>query len=91
MDAKQLRKVLSRYAEPQGFKLNPDEKVVDSVIQGLLKNEAKYGYRYCPCRVVTGDKVKDVKLICPCVYHKDEIKNMGHCHCGLLVAENSIT
>jgi len=87
MKAEQLRKALRRYAESQGFKLNPDEKFVDSIIQGLLKNEAKYGYRYCPCRVVTGDRAKDAKNICPCVYHKDEIKTMGHCHCGLFVAK----
>jgi len=87
MKAEQLRKALRRYAESQGFKLNADEKIVDSIIQGLLKNEAKYGYRYCPCRVATGDKVKDAKLICPCAYHRDEIKTMGHCYCGLFVAK----
>ena len=88
MDAEQLREVLRRYAESQGFKLNPDEKVVDSLIQGLLKNEAKYGYRYCPCRTITGDRMEDAKIICPCAYHKDEIKSMGHCHCGLFVVED---
>ena len=87
MDAKQLRKVLRKYAESQGFKLNPDEKFVDSIILGLLKNEAKYGYRYCPCRTITGDRTKDADIICPCVYHKGEIESMGHCHCGLFVTK----
>lgn len=85
MDAEKLRELMKKYAESQGFKLNTDEKIVDFVIQGLLKNEAKHGYRYCPCRVITGDRAKDVNLICPCAYHKDEIREMGHCHCGLFV------
>ena len=89
MKAEQLRQMMGRYAESQGFELNPDEEVVDFVIQGLLRNEAKYGYRYCPCRVVTGDRTKDAKLICPCAYHRGEIKMMGHCHCGLFVAKTS--
>jgi ferredoxin-thioredoxin reductase catalytic subunit len=87
MNAEQLRKALGRYAESQGFKLNPDEKLVDSIIQGLLKNEAKYGYKYCPCRTITGDRTKDAKIICPCVYHKEEIRSTGHCYCGLFVAK----
>ena len=27
------------------------------------------------------------KIICPCVYHKDEIREQGHCHCLLFVAD----
>jgi len=87
MDREKLRELMKKYAESQGFKLNPDEEVVDLIINGLLENEVKYGYRYCPCRVLTGDRAKDVKLICPCAYHRDEIKTMGHCHCGLFVAK----
>lgn len=85
MNAEQLRAILERYAKSQGFQLNPDEKIVDLIIQGLLQNEQKFGFRYCPCRVITGDPEQDKKIICPCVYHKDELKQMGHCHCGLFV------
>ncbi|MDI6819660.1 MAG: ferredoxin-thioredoxin reductase catalytic domain-containing protein [Candidatus Hodarchaeaceae archaeon] len=88
MNAEQLLSALRKYAESQGFEINPDEKIVDFVIQGLLKNEEKFGYRYCPCRVVTGDKKQDARIICPCVYHKEEIRSMGRCHCGLFVAKS---
>lgn len=88
MNVEQLRATLERYAKSQGFQLNPDEKIVDFVIQGLRHNEQKFGYRYCPCRAITGDPEQDKKSICPCTYHKDEIKQMGHCHCGLFVAKS---
>lgn len=87
MNAEQLKELMRRYAESQGFQLNPDEKIVDFVIQGLLRNEKKFGRRYCPCRAITGDPQQDKKIICPCIFHKDEIKQMAHCHCGLFVAK----
>jgi len=81
MDKEEYKK----YAKENGFKLNPNEKIVDSIIAGLKRNEEKYGERYCPCRKITGDKEIDKKIICPCVYHKEEIEKDGHCHCRLFV------
>ena len=74
-----------KYAEDNGFKLNPNEQIVDVVLAGLKRNEEKHGERYCPCRRVTGDREADKKIICPCIYHKDEIEKDGHCHCNLFV------
>jgi len=79
----ELKRKLAIYAESQGFKLNPDEKIVEIVIKGLLNNKKKHGEIYCPCRVVTGNKEEDKKIICPCIYHKDEIATQGHCKCSL--------
>lgn len=78
---------MKKYAESQGFKLNPGEEVLNFIIEGLLENEAMRGYRYCPCCVVTGDKQKDAKIICPCFYCKGDIEEIGHCHCGLFVVK----
>ena len=83
--AQKIKDSYRKYAESQGFRLNPDDKVVEMIIKGLLANQEKHGARYCPCRIVTGGKEKDLKTICPCAYHKDEIKEMGHCHCNLFV------
>ncbi|MCD6248235.1 MAG: ferredoxin:thioredoxin reductase [Hadesarchaea archaeon] len=88
MDKEELRKVLKKYAESQGFRLNPDEETVDLVLEGLLKNEERYGFRYCPCRVVSGKKEEDASKICPCKWHKEEIATMGHCACGLFVRKS---
>lgn len=85
MNEKELKKKSEDYAKHAGFKLNPDGKTVNFIIKGLLKNKEKYGEIYCPCRIVTGDKEKDRGIICPCIYHKQEIKVMGHCKCNLFV------
>ncbi len=81
----QMKAGYKKYAESQGFRLNPDDATVERVCNGLLTNQKKHGARYCPCRLVTGDKEEDKKIICPCIYHKDEIKKDGHCHCSLFV------
>ena len=81
----ELAKKYAEYAENNGFHLNPDKKIVERVISGLLRNEDKYGCQYCPCRRVTGNKEDDAKKICPCVWHKDEINKDGHCFCNLYV------
>jgi len=85
MNKKQILELSEKYAKSQGFKLNPDKKIVDIILKGLLKNEKEYGFRYCPCRPLLGDKEEDQKKICPCFWHKDEIKKEGHCKCLLFV------
>lgn len=80
-----LLKKSQNYAKASGFHLNPNEKIVEQIIKGLLEREKKYGEKYCPCRRVSGDKKMDKKIICPCVFHKEEIKKQGHCLCLLFV------
>jgi len=73
------------YAEKQGFSLNPDKRIVEAVAGGLLNREEKFGQKYCPCRKITGDKEEDKKIICPCIFHLEEVKVDGKCLCGLFV------
>ena len=82
---KKLIKEYERYAKEKGFRLNPNKKILEVTIKGLLANEKKYGKRYCPCRKVKEIPEEDKKIICPCIYHKKEIKKQGHCHCMLFV------
>jgi ferredoxin-thioredoxin reductase catalytic subunit len=82
-EEKNLYEKLKAYADKSNFKLNPNEKAVLGIIRGLLRNKQFKGDIYCPCRVITGNKEEDKKIICPCIYHKDEIKSMGHCKCTL--------
>ena len=81
----ELIKKYDEYAKSNDFQLNPDRKIVERVINGLLANEKKYGAKYCPCRRVAGNKEEDSKKICACFWHKDEIKKDGHCLCNLYV------
>ena len=79
----EIRAWAQDYAKENGWVLNPDNDVLDRVIQGLARNEQKSGHRYCPCRIRSRDDEKDKAIICPCIYHKDEIAKAGHCHCML--------
>lgn len=80
---KQMLKNLRRYERASGYKLQPNKKILNVLIKGLLNNIKKYGYRYCPCREISGNPIEDKKIICPCIYHKDEIKRDGYCKCLL--------
>jgi len=83
--SEELKNEYKEYAKGKEISLNPNEKIVDAIIGGLFNNEEKYGEKYCPCRKVIGNKEEDKKIICPCIYHLDEINSMGHCHCNLFV------
>ena len=86
MTPEQLYTILSKYAESQGIRLNKDREFVMDILRGLLTNEARYGYRSCPCRLAWGVKEKDADVICPCVYRDPDIKEYGSCYCELYVS-----
>lgn len=83
MDENQIRWMAEKYVEIASLAFNPDNQRVNEIIKGLAKNEQKWGFRYCPCRVITGDKEKDAKNICPCYWHKKELEQQGFCLCRL--------
>ena len=82
-EIEKLKKQMQKYAESQNFKLNENEKALNGVLSALLRNKKFKGEIYCPCRIVTGNKEQDKKIICPCVYHQGEIELQGHCKCTL--------
>ena len=88
MTKEEFLEFCEEHAKKNGFNVNPNKKVVDNIINRLLENEKKHSEKYCPCRAITGDKEEDKKIICPCIYHKDEVKNQGHCLCNLFVKNN---
>jgi ferredoxin-thioredoxin reductase catalytic subunit len=77
------------YARKRGWVLNSDKKILSTVIRGLARNEKKFGERYCPCRLRSGDKEKDKANICPCIYHEAEIAKDGHCLCQLFFTKDT--
>lgn len=81
--AEAIRRRLEKYLVGKAFYFNPDPDIVDSIIKAMVKRREKFGEDYCPCRRVTGDKEKDAVIICPCVYHEQEVDEQGHCHCNL--------
>lgn len=55
----------------KGFRINPDRKYVDIIMQGLYKKNG-----HCPCRVIA-----DSTTLCPC----DEFIREKVCKCKLYV------
>ncbi|HET6516295.1 MAG TPA: ferredoxin-thioredoxin reductase catalytic domain-containing protein [Thermodesulfovibrionales bacterium] len=86
MTRDKLYETLQRYAKSQGMELNNDRDFVLDIISGLLKNEERYGYRSCPCRLGTGISDRDEDIICPCRYRDDDVREYGACYCSLYVS-----
>ena len=86
MTPEKLYDILFNYAESQDIRLNKDKPFVMDILRGLLANEARYGYRSCPCRLAWVEKEKDADIVCPCVYRDPDIKDFGSCFCGLYVS-----
>ncbi|MDR4508064.1 MAG: hypothetical protein MRJ65_07470 [Candidatus Brocadiaceae bacterium] len=82
---RQIREMIHNYAARSPYELQPDTKILDRVVKGLVMRKIKFGHAYCPCRLVSGNDEKDKKIICPCVYHVKEIERDGECHCNLFV------
>jgi ferredoxin-thioredoxin reductase catalytic subunit len=78
---------LNQEAESSGYHLNPDLDFVKDLINGLLTNEERYGYRVCPCRLASGNKNKDIDIICPCYYRDPDLNEYGMCYCSLYVSK----
>jgi len=77
-------------ADAFGCKVNPDKAILQSILDGLIKNERRYGYRSCPCRLASGDYLKDSDIICPCAYMSWDLEVYGRCYCALYVTDKYI-
>ncbi len=63
---------------------------VELLSKGVLENLSSKGQRYCPCRITTGDRKKDLDLICPCNFLRQQTyKEYGECWCGLFVKRDA--
>lgn len=77
-------------ADAFGCKVNPDKTALQGILDGLIKNERRYGYRSCPCRLASGDYLKDSDIICPCAYMSWDLEVYGRCYCALYVTDKYI-
>jgi ferredoxin-thioredoxin reductase catalytic chain len=78
---------LKKEAETAGYRFTPDAAFARELIEGLLVNEERYGYRACPCRLASGDKADDLDIICPCDYRDADLETYGACYCALYVSD----
>jgi ferredoxin-thioredoxin reductase catalytic chain len=85
--ARRLLEQIRSDAESGGYRLNPDEEFVLDLMDGLLANQARYGYLACPCRLAAGTRAQDLDLICPCDYRDPDLEDFGACYCALYVSD----
>jgi ferredoxin-thioredoxin reductase catalytic chain len=78
---------LNMEAEAAAYHLNPDVPFTQSLVEGLLVNEERYGYWACPCRLAAGVKELDLDIICPCDYRDADVDEWGACYCALYVSK----
>ncbi|HHT9105247.1 MAG TPA: DUF3422 family protein [Candidatus Wujingus californicus] len=86
----ELRQWLEREAISHGYKINPDKNVIEEIIIGLARNEKRYRYKACPCRLATGKYQLDCDIICPCSYCFLDVEKNGRCYCTLFVSDRYI-
>ena len=73
-------------ASRAGYNLNPDLEFTMALVEGLVKNEKRYGYQACPCRLSEGSREADLDIICPCDYRDPDLEQFDACFCGLYVS-----
>ncbi len=83
--------ILNKEAEGGGYHLNPDAEFTKNLVAGLMKNEQRYGYRACPCRLASGKKEQDLDIICPCDYRDPDLDDFGACYCALYVSDEVVS
>ena len=86
MSVKALYEQLKKIQEPKGYLFYKDQERVFELLEGLLTNKERYGYMACPCRLASGDRVKDRDIICPCDYREPDVREYGSCYCNLYVS-----
>jgi len=72
-------------AKTYGYYLNPDPKFLSNLLEGLKRNEERYGYPSCPCRLASGKFEFDRDITCPCDYRDPDVEDYGACYCALYV------
>jgi len=86
-DVDRVHDMLKSEAEEGGYRFNPDAEFTRNLVKGLLRNEQRYGYRSCPCRLASGRKEEDLDIICPCDYRDEDVAEYGACYCALYVSD----
>ena len=89
-EVKKLYQILKKDAESGGYNLNPDVEFTKGIVKGLVVNEKRYGYQACPCRLASGNKKKDLDMICPCDYRDPDLNDFGTCFCALYVSKEVV-
>jgi ferredoxin-thioredoxin reductase catalytic chain len=83
-----VKKRAENDAKTHSYYLTPDTELLDDLLKGLQKNEERYGFQSCPCRLASGKLELDRDIICPCDYRDPDVDEYGQCYCGLYVRKD---
>jgi len=75
-------------ARTYGYYLHPDPEFLRNLLEGLKRNEERYGYPSCPCRLASGNFELDRDIVCPCDYRDPDVLEYGCCYCALFVRKD---
>lgn len=82
-----FRQLIEEFARSKGYHLNPDSAHLEMLLDSILDIEERQGVKLCPCRLGTGELMKDLALLCPCHFESQQIfKDEGRCWCGMFFA-----
>jgi len=84
----QVRKRAEADARTYGYFLHPDPEFLNDLLEGLKRNEERYGYPSCPCRLASGVFEYDRDIICPCDYRDPDVQEFGSCYCALYMRKD---
>ena len=87
---KEIKDEIISEAEKTGYMLNPDQEILDGIVEGIAINEETLGYWNCPCRIASGNRLDDFDIICPCKYRDPDLEEYGRCYCALYVTQHYI-
>ena len=80
-----VKKRAENDAKTHGYYLSSDSELLKDLLTGLQKNQERYGFPSCPCRLASGKLELDRDIICPCDYRDPDLNDYGQCYCGLYV------
>ena len=84
----EVRRRAEADARTYGYYLHPDPAFLNDLLEGLKRNEERYGYPSCPCRLASGDFEVDRDIICPCDYRDPDVAEYGCCYCALYMRKD---
>jgi ferredoxin-thioredoxin reductase catalytic subunit len=84
----QVRRRAESDARTYGYYLNPDPNFLKDLLEGLKRNEERYGYPSCPCRLASQKFEFDRDIVCPCDYRDPDVQEFGACYCALYVRKD---
>ncbi len=80
---KKQDKWMQKYIAQNNYALNPSWMMSTNLKIWVSEMEATFSKRFCPCFEPSSDPELNKKMMCPCEYVEDEIKEYGTCHCAL--------